>query len=585
MTVRVGTRSSRLALWQTELVIGRLRTAHRGLACRVVTLSTQGDEVIDRPLPEIGGKGVFTERIEEALRSNEIDIAVHSLKDLPVEEAEGTAIAAVLAREEARDVLVSRDRLVLERLPAGAVVGTSSTRRQAQLLALRPDLVVRPIRGNVETRLRKVEEGEYDATVIAGAGLARLGLAARATEWLDAERFLPAPGQGAIAVQCRSSDRSTIALLAAIDEPALRSATEAERGFLRGLGGGCSAPVGAYATVARARAGGELVTLRARVSAPDGSRTIEVEGSAAGAAEIAERLAERARSQGAEALLRSAASGRDAPSRARALEGRRVVVTRERERAGELCARLAAFGATPLLFPLIRIEPEPEGPTIAEAIGALASFQWLVFTSANGVEHFLSRLESAGAGGGARIAERLRTARIAAVGKKTAEALGSRGIAVDLVAGEATGSALARELAARLAGESVRVLLPRAREGGEDLAAGLRERGAAVTDLPVYRTVAAQPSEAERAAVREGVDALLFASGSAVRAFTEIAAREPAIDAAASRAALICIGPSTSEAARSRGLRVAATAEEHTSEGLLRALLAYFEEEHERNRS
>jgi len=575
MTIRVGTRSSRLALWQTELVIGRLRKAHRGLACRVVTLSTQGDEVTVRPLPEIGGQGVFTERIEAALRSGEIDIAVHSLKDLPVDKAEGTEIGAVLGREEVRDALVARAGFTLDNLPAGAVVGTSSTRRKAQLLALRPDLVARPIRGNVETRVRKVEEGEYDATLLAGAGLDRLGLAGRVSEWLDTGRFLPAPGQGAIAVQCRASDRTTLALLSAIDEPELRAATEAERGFLQALGGGCSAPIGAYATVGGGTAPGRLVTLRARVMSPDGKRSVEVVGSAGEPTEIATRLAERARAQGAEALLQAA--GNAAPA---SLTGRRVVVTRNREESDELCKRLEALGASALMLPLIRIEAEGAGAAAEEAIRALSTFQWLVFTSANGVDHFLARLAAEGAERGEGVASRLAKVRIAAVGRKTAEAVARWGLAVDLVPGEATGAALARELGERLAYKPARILLARAREGGEEITAILRGRGAEVVDLPVYRTVAAEPSDADVAAVRGEFDAILFASGSAVRAFAALAAREPEIATAADRAAVVCIGPSTAEAARSLGLRVAVTADEHTSDGLLRALVAFFEDYH-----
>ncbi len=576
MTVRVGTRSSKLALWQAELVIGRLREAHGGLECRVVAFSTQGDEVTDRPLPEIGGKGVFTERIEEALRTGETDIAVHSLKDLPVDEAEGTEIGAVLGRDEARDALVSRGGLCLDRLPVGAVVGTSSTRRQAQLLALRPDLVVRPIRGNVETRLRKVEEGEYDAALLAGAGLARLGLSGRVSEWLDVRLFLPAPGQGAVAVQCRAGDRATLALLAAIDEPELRAATEAERGFLRALGGGCSAPVGAYATVGGATAAGRIVTLHARVIAPDGSRTIEVEGSGTGAREVAARLAERARAQGAAAILQAAAH----PSPA-ALSGRRVVVTRTREGSDELCERLEALGATALALPLIRIEPEPAGLAVEEAIRTLSTFQWLVFTSSNGVDHFFSRLTAGEAGSAHALSSRLRGVKIAAVGQKTAEAVARWGLAVEVIPGEATGASLARELGGRVTQWPVRILLPRAREGGAEIVEGLRARGAEVVDLPVYRTVPAEPSGAEAAALEEGADAILFASGSAVRAFAVLAGREPRVAAIAGSAAIVCIGPSTAEAARDLGYRVAATAEEHTSDGLLRSLVAFFEDYHD----
>ncbi|HYW85250.1 MAG TPA: hydroxymethylbilane synthase, partial [Spirochaetia bacterium] len=202
--IRLGTRSSRLAMWQARKVAALL--AGLGVQCDIVQIETRGDDTLDRPLPEIGGDGVFTERIERALRSSEIDIAVHSLKDLPVEDPGELCVGAVLGREEVREVLVSREGRKLSELPRGAMLGSSSTRRQAQLLALRPDLVIRPIRGNVETRIRKVETGEYEATLLAGAGVLRLGLGARVAEWLEISQVLPAPGQGALAVQCRADD-------------------------------------------------------------------------------------------------------------------------------------------------------------------------------------------------------------------------------------------------------------------------------------------------------------------------------------------------------------------------------------------
>ncbi|HUI72354.1 MAG TPA: hydroxymethylbilane synthase, partial [Spirochaetia bacterium] len=294
MTLRLGTRASKLAVWQTEFVADRLRALRPGVDCQVVHISTHGDEDQNRPLPEIGGKGLFTERIEEALREKRIDAAVHSLKDLPIDDSPGLTIAAVLGREEARDVVVSRDRVGLSGLPAGAVVGTSSTRREAQLRALRPDLTIKPIRGNVETRINKVDRGEYDATVIAGAGVIRLGLADKVSEWIDVDTCLPAPGQGALAVQCRAGDQSILELLGLIDDKVLHRAATAEREFLGGLGGGCAAPVAAYATV-RNDARGTIV-LQGRVISLDGLQVIEVKGEGDDPGALARRLADEAMS-------------------------------------------------------------------------------------------------------------------------------------------------------------------------------------------------------------------------------------------------------------------------------------------------
>jgi len=241
------TRPSALARWQTRWVIHRLEEAHPGLTCREEVIVTRGDRVLDKPLPEIGGKGLFTQELEAALLSGQVDAAVHSLKDLPTEMPPGLTVGAVPARAEVRDALVSARGYTLETLPRGAVVGTSSLRRAAQLLAARPDLQIRPLRGNVDTRVRKALEGQYDAVVLAGAGLVRLGLTEHISQWLPLEVMLPAPAQGALAVQCRADDAATLGLLAVIADSATHAAVEAERGFLSALGGGCAVPVAAYA--------------------------------------------------------------------------------------------------------------------------------------------------------------------------------------------------------------------------------------------------------------------------------------------------------------------------------------------------
>lgn len=235
----IGTRGSALALAQTRLVAERL-----GPAVEIRVLRTAGDDS-DRPIRELGD-GVFVTAIEEALRSGEIDVAVHSLKDLPTEEPADLVVAAIPAREDPRDVLVTRSRGGLAGLPRGAVVGTSSPRRAAFVLALRADATCREIRGNVDTRLRKVRDGEYDAVVVAAAGLRRLGIAFDESEALPIELCPPAPGQGALAVQIRARDERTAALLAALDDPATRLAVTAERALLRAMGASCEIPLGAF---------------------------------------------------------------------------------------------------------------------------------------------------------------------------------------------------------------------------------------------------------------------------------------------------------------------------------------------------
>ncbi len=294
----IGTRKSNLALWQTNHVAEALQAAWDDLTIAIEPITTRGDQTLDRPLPEIGGKGLFTLELEEALRHGRIDLAVHSLKDLPIEDAAQLTLGAVLGRADVRDVLVVRDDYTLGSLPPGAVVGTSSLRRQAQLRAARPDLQVRSIRGNVETRIRKVRDGEYDATLLAAAGLQRLGLSSETDQVLPLDVMLPAPGQGALAVQCRAGDEATLRLLAAIDNPLARATTTAERSFLFHLSGGCSTPVAAFATWMESD-----LYLRGLVGAPDGSRMIEVDGHGADAWELGAAVAEQALRRGAQEIL------------------------------------------------------------------------------------------------------------------------------------------------------------------------------------------------------------------------------------------------------------------------------------------
>ncbi len=297
-SLTLGSRTSQLALWQSRHMMAALQAVWPGLECAIEPFITQGDKTLDRPLPEIGGKGLFTLELEDGLRDGRIDLAVHSLKDLPVDDAPGLTLGAIVGRADARDVLVAKDGMTLDALPAGAVVGTSSLRRQAQLLAVRPELTVRSIRGNVETRIHRALHGEYDATLLAGAGVTRLGLDSHISQWLPLDVMLPAPGQGALAVQCRADDERTRRLLAAIHNDAVAQAVTAERAFLSGLGSGCSVPVGAYATVEA-----DTIFLRGLVAAPDGSRIIRVEASGPSAQELGARLAEEAKSQGALELI------------------------------------------------------------------------------------------------------------------------------------------------------------------------------------------------------------------------------------------------------------------------------------------
>lgn len=299
----VGTRGSRLALRQTELIIEALRARSPGVKLLVSEIRTEGDRRPDEPLSRIGGQGVFVKELEAALLRGEIDLAVHSLKDVPADLAPGCALAAFPPRADPRDALVTRDRSTLKQLPQGARVGTGSERRAVQLRALRADLVPVEIRGNVDTRVRKVEQGDVDAAVLAVAGLERLGLLERAAEVFAPEAMLPAVGQGALAVEARADDTEALELLAAIDDRSTRLACTAERAFLRRLGGGCRLPFGALASVE-----GDTLRIRGFISDAGGAHVFRGETSGEGnAAEaIGAQLAQTLLDQGAAAYVEEA---------------------------------------------------------------------------------------------------------------------------------------------------------------------------------------------------------------------------------------------------------------------------------------
>ena len=298
--IRIATRKSALALWQAEFVKASLELAHPGLSVSLVPMVSRGDKLLDSPLSKIGGKGLFVKELETALLENEADIAVHSMKDVPMDFPAGLGLYCICEREDPRDAFVSNTFASLDELPAGAAVGTSSLRRQAQLLALRPDLKIHFLRGNVNTRLAKLDAGEYDAIILAAAGLIRLGFAARIRASISVEASLPAGGQGAVGIECRSADLAIHALLAPLHhrETALR--VTAERALNKHLNGGCQVPIACYALLE-----GEQLWLAGLVGQPDGSQLLRAEARAASAdAEaLGVQVAEALLAQGAADIL------------------------------------------------------------------------------------------------------------------------------------------------------------------------------------------------------------------------------------------------------------------------------------------
>lgn len=303
--IRIATRRSPLAIWQAEHVAARLVAAHPGLAVRLLPMVTEGDRVVDRALAGAGGKGLFIKELEVAILAGEAELAVHSMKDVPAALPHGMVIAAVLMRADPRDAFVSNRHLGLDGLPNGARVGTSSLRRQCQLRRARPDLEITILRGNVGTRLQRLDHGEFDAIILATAGLERLGLGGRIRERLPPQRMLPAVGQGTIGIECRAADARVRSLLAPLEHAPTRHCLEAERAFSARLGGSCQSPIAGHAELA-----GGILELQGLVGSPDGNTVYadRTAGAAADAVKLGTALADRLIAAGAGALLKALAA-------------------------------------------------------------------------------------------------------------------------------------------------------------------------------------------------------------------------------------------------------------------------------------
>jgi hydroxymethylbilane synthase len=543
--VRIGTRGSALARAQTDLVIRRLNELHPEIQSEVVIIQTEGDRDKETPLTVIGGRGVFTNALQDALRRGEIDVAVHSAKDLPTEEAPGLKIAAFLERADPRDVFVSRHGKPLAELGPNPVIGTSSRRRQVQVLKLRPDAQLVDLRGNIDTRLRKAFETDLDGIVVAAAGIERMNWSDRITEYLPLDIAVPSPGQGALAVEIRKDETGPASMISDLDEKNVSIPVTVERAFLRGTGGGCTSPIGAYATL-----DGDVVRLQAMLGSPNGSVTkwtrqnLDAANAEADAFSLAQRIL---------AFLNQP------------LANKQVLVTRDDKR-DSIRMKLANLGATPMIAPVVRFEMT-ELDDLDAALQRLTqrSFDWIVFTSANAVDALLQSPR------GLEIAMR---ASVAAVGAATALRLENKGIKVALRPLRYSSDALVGEFATRdLASKSV--LFPHGNLTCQTIPDGLRSLGADVETLTVYSTITVD--ELDPAAVKEiskgNIDAVMFFSPSGVHALKSLAGDR--FDALKS-STVACIGATTASAARDVGLEVHVVPEESTIEGLIDALENYY---------
>lgn len=586
--LRLGTRGSALALAQSGLVADALRA--RGAVVELVIIRTAGD---DRPPSTVWGEGAFVMALQAALLDGRVDVAVHSAKDLPTAEEPRLTVAAFPRREDPRDALVCRESgLTLATLPAGALVGTDSPRRVAFLRAARPDLRTRPLNGNVDTRLRRLADGEADALVLAMAGLSRLGLAGRVSEALPPDVVPPAPGQGALAVQVRAGDPVAEPLVARLDDPATRAAVEAERAFLRASGGGCRAPLGALAEVdgdeivlhagaapADAVGAGDAPATMASL-APGTTFTLEAGGRGpAGAPFVAwgerrgplvarERVAVELAAALARALARrepqepSAAEegtglGATASDASRSTRPA-VLVTREPAGSSTMTAALAARGIEAIVVPTIELRPAIRGGALDAAMARSDVYAWVVVTSAAGADAL--------AAAGGRIGTDLAGIRIAAVGAATAAAVARHGGKAAFVPGRAEGAVIGDELPVQ---RGDRVLLARADAADGRLPSRLRARGVLVDDVVAYRTVEAPAGSREplqAAMSTTGFAAVAFASASAVRGLLGLL--DGPLREAALRIPACCIGPSTAAAARKAGFERVMEAGDASTEAL-----------------
>ena len=585
----MGTRGSKLALVQTHWVADALRLAHPELQITIETISTKGDRILDVALSKVGDKGVFVKEIEQALCDGHIDLAVHSAKDLPSQLAPNLTLGAIPTRADVHDVMVTSASLnvitpsllhsqhAFPILPNNAHIGSSSLRRASQLRALRPDLRISDVRGNVDTRLRKLAAGQYDGIVLAAAGLDRLGLSGQHFESegaqftrlpFELDQMLPAVAQGALAIECRADDTRTLHWLRALDDPITRACVTAERAFLRRLEGGCQVPIAAYAKV---QANG--LHLRGLVAALDGTQMVR--GEQTGVLQDAEplgiTLAERLLAEGGAQILAAVqlqARPVSAPTPAQPLEGKRIVVTRPEVHANSLSDKLQALGAHVLRYPVLAYAPPEDDRPIDKAMHQLVAgeFDWLALTSAQSVRVIATWLS--------RLDKTLPALKIAAVGEATAatckEALG---VTPTYMPEQYDAAHLADGMSAA---RGQRVLLLNADIARPTLQQALVQSGAIVQRVVAYHIVPAPPPADIDLPVllqHHEIAALTFTSASTVRYLVE---RVGAAVIRDSGAVLVCIGPLTAQAVREHQLGEPILAAQATHAGLIDVLVKWF---------
>lgn len=546
--LRIGTRGSALALWQANAVQSLLAEKRPDLSTDLVIIKPEGDVDKHSSLRQIGGRGVFTSALQQRMLADEIDCAVHSTKDLPSLAPHGIAIAAFPQREDARDALISRHGVGLEELPAYPVIGTSSRRRSSQVLQIRPDAEIRELRGNIDTRLRKGEGEEFDAVILAAAGLKRMGWEYRITAYLPIDVSCPAPGQGALAVEARIAPDPAWDVIASLDDSDIRTAVMVERAFLSGVGGGCSTPIGAHVLIAHMH-GIATVRFWGMLGSDDGSRVERM---------YAEWPADSALDHAftaADEMMRSVAPKWSGIDIVNPLQDRRVLVTGSATHIASMAMSLKEHGAQASVLPTVRIGTVP--------VNLPDAFDWLVLTS----KHAVPAINWAEV-----------NAPVAAVGEGTADAIRAVGIEPAMVARGPGAKQLAVELVNRgINGENIVCVLSDIARS--ELLDELGQTGAHISILTGYTNT---PETSIDSGLRDHIaggeiEAVTFASPSSVAAFVSmIGADLPAL----SGAAMLAIGPTTADAMRKYGLPIHAMAETSTIAGFIETLARYFGGDH-----
>ncbi len=584
--IKIGSRGSPLALWQARHIAERLRGAEPGLEVEIEVIRTAAENFPDRP-PEAIGIGIFTKEIDERLIDGRIDLGVHSMKDIPSQLDPALAIAAVPERETPLDAFVGAPHAAgpaLESLPEGAVVGTGSPRRKAQLLLRRPDLRIVPMRGNVDTRIQRARDKGMAGTILAHAGLRRLGREETIRHVVEPDWIVPAVGQGALCITARADRRDMVELAARLDHEDSRLRIVAERAFLMELRGGCQVPAGALAEIETA-GGTRVMRIRGVLVSPDGVRCARGEmcGPPERAAELGRDLAVDLFGGGGREIMAAlrpahAAGARPAPARAvpAVLEGRTLVITRSEDRGEGLRTSLEDLGARVVSIPAIRFGPPKDPSPLSAALDELDRFRWLLFTSATAVQFFFA----AARGRGIPL-DRFASLRIGVVGPATASALTHFSLRATRIAAAGDAASLAAALVGPTAseplGDADHCLLPQADLARGELADALRAAGVPVTSVTAYETQAEDPERVKPFLTalegEEPIDGIVFASPSALRSFLamthphgEHAIREKPIR-------VFSIGPTTSAAIRERGMHVAREAAPHTTEALVAAIV------------